>query len=647
MSSVPPPFEGFDSSAPPPLIGQTLGGKYRAIRVLGEGGMGAVYECDHVALHRKVAVKVLHPAQARKKASVARFQNEAHVAGAIGHPNICSVLDMGELDDGSPFLVMELLLGETLAERIASEGALPFDDVVDVISQVLSGLVAAHARGVIHRDIKPENVFLTTRAGLPAMVKLLDFGISKVAGADDLHLTRTGMVMGTPFYMSPEQARGDRNLDHRVDIYATGVMMYECLTGRRPFHAANYNALLMQILTADPRPLRDVRPAIPEPFEHVISKAMSRDRERRFQNASDFQREVSALRDPGAIRGRMPSVPPEPVPLVTQRRREPDPPSRPRELKPVSVDIENRDLLDSGLLRDVTGSHSTDDSGSVEIPIVAEAPISSRDPQPAPSSRGLYRPDPALIAQRERASQLPPQVELPPSQRARESSVQRPPPSAQSRPVHRDGRGAMPPAIPPRTEVQAPPQGKRREEYRAPTPTSLDALPSHFRNRDVAPPRPNDDEPEFDDENVDPTVIGSIFGNARARLDTPIDADSTERIPPERLQRLQNRLPRAAREVAPNTGRDPRADPPDNNDRLATDKFDALVPPAEDEAPTTLFDRRSLKGKNLSKKGTTGGNPQAVPRATTTERAPAPSPVGRQPSVAPPPIPRLGKPKDR
>lgn len=604
VSSQPPPFANVGSSPPPPLIGQVLGSKYRALRVLGEGGMGSVYECEHVALHRRVAVKVLHPQQAKKKASVQRFQNEAHVAGAIGHPNICEVYDMGELSDGSPFLVMELLQGETLADRIASEGALPFDDIIDITSQVLSGLIAAHDKGIIHRDIKPENVFLTNRAGLNAMVKLLDFGISKVAGADELHLTRTGMVMGTPFYMSPEQARGDRNLDNRVDIYAAGVMLYECLVGRRPFHASNYNALLMQILTTDPRPPRDVRPAVPEGFERVVFRAMQRDREKRYQSASEFQRDVQLLRDPGAMR-RMPSVPPEPMPLVAQRRRDDGPssarsaspqrsppPQRPAELKAVSVNLEGANLIDSGAM--------PSDSGSLEIPIVAEAPVSSKE-----AARALYRPDPAHEAAA-RSKSFPPRPSTPPPSNV----VQKPRPSAPPRPSKMSG----PPALPvPRKELAAPPQGKQR--HRAPTPTALD----HHLN----------DAPWLDDHDADPTEIGSIFGRARGHSEAPIDADSTERIPPDRLARLeQHYLP----------GRDDTPAP----ERLSTDRFDIHHErPSDDEAPTTLFDRASLKGKMpMGKKSKSG--PNAPVRGHTTERAPAPHPSG-----APPPIPRLRPPKDR
>ena len=308
-SYPPPPMPQF-STMPPgrsairDLTGKKIGGKYMVRAVLGEGGMGTVFEAEHLTIGRTVAVKVLHPNQARKKDAVKRFHQEARAAGAIGHPNICEVYDLGTLDDGSPYLVMERLVGETLADRIGSEGGLPFDDVIDVLTQVLSGLVAAHEKRIVHRDIKPENVFLTKRVGCPPVAKLLDFGVSKMISPllsgdrdEDLDLTRTGMVMGTPYYMSPEQARGDRNLDARVDLYACGVIMYEALTGRRPYTAANYNALLLQILTTRPRPARELRPALPQGFDQVLDKSMARAREDRYQSAAEFQRDLQTLRD--------------------------------------------------------------------------------------------------------------------------------------------------------------------------------------------------------------------------------------------------------------------------------------------------------------------------------------------------------------
>ncbi len=291
-------FGGVDARG---LVGRTLEGKYKIKSILGEGGMGTVYEGGHVALGRAVAIKVLHPNQARKPEAVQRLYQEARSAGSIGHPNICEVYDVGRFDDGSPYLVMEKLEGETLAERIGSDGALPFDVVVDVMSQVLSGLVAAHAKGIVHRDIKPENVFLTRRVGLPPIVKILDFGVSKILHNEEqeqgLDLTRTGMVMGTPYYLSPEQARGERTLDHRVDIWACGIMLYECLAGRRPFIAPNYNALLVQILQATPRSIREVRPATPSGFDGVLKRALEREREKRYKSAADFQAELQVLRD--------------------------------------------------------------------------------------------------------------------------------------------------------------------------------------------------------------------------------------------------------------------------------------------------------------------------------------------------------------
>jgi serine/threonine protein kinase len=316
-SSVPPPPAPSSASqlgpspksggtmAPRQLIGQLVDGKYLVRGVLGEGGMGTVYEAENRHLRRSVAMKVLHPAQARKKVAVKRFHQEARAAGAIGHPNICEVYDLGTLEDGSPYLVMECLQGETLAERISAEGGLAFDDVLDVVSQVLSGLVAAHEKGIVHRDIKPENIFLTRRTGILPVAKLLDFGVSKMmpgwagglAGEEEpMNLTRTGMVMGTPYYMSPEQARGDRNLDARVDLWACGVILYEALTGRRPFVAANYNALLLQILTTSPRPARDLRPALPVAFDQVMTRSLARAREDRYQTAEEFQEALKPLR---------------------------------------------------------------------------------------------------------------------------------------------------------------------------------------------------------------------------------------------------------------------------------------------------------------------------------------------------------------
>jgi serine/threonine-protein kinase len=354
LSTVPPKGPQRD------LFGKTIGGKYVVRSILGEGGMGTVFEAEHLTIGRSVAVKVLHPNQARKKDAVRRFHQEARAAGAIGHPNICEVYDLGTLDDGSPYLVMEKLVGETLADRIQSEGGLPFDDVIDTLVQVLSGLVAAHEKGIVHRDIKPENVFLTRRVGCPPLCKLLDFGVSKVIGSliggkeEDLDLTRTGMVMGTPYYMSPEQARGDRNLDARVDLYACGVILYEALTGRRPFTAANYNALLLQILSAKPKPARDLRPALPSGFDAVLDKAMARNRDDRYRNATEFQRELQSLRDrynapvPAvlgeAVRAAntLPAPPPGPPSSVPQGRvalAPPPPPPRQKEPTPSSVEI--------------------------------------------------------------------------------------------------------------------------------------------------------------------------------------------------------------------------------------------------------------------------------------------------------------------
>jgi serine/threonine-protein kinase len=279
------------------LKGQTVSGRYLIHGILGEGGMGTVYEAEHVGLGRHVAIKVLSPSQAKKTVAVKRFQQEARAAGAIGHPNICEMYDLGLLPDGSPYLVMEKLSGMTLADRISREGGLPFAEITDIMIQVLSGLLAAHEKGVVHRDIKPENIFLARRVGCPPIAKILDFGVSKMmpqfqtSEDESLDLTRTGMVMGTPYYMSPEQARGDRTLDGRVDIYACGVMMYEAIVGRRPFLAPNYNALLLAIISTAPTAISEVRPQTPKPMATIVARMMAKARDDRYPTA------VAALSD--------------------------------------------------------------------------------------------------------------------------------------------------------------------------------------------------------------------------------------------------------------------------------------------------------------------------------------------------------------
>ena len=355
------------------LIGKTVGGRYLIKGILGEGGMGCVYDAEHLGLSRQVAIKVLSPSQAKKRVAVKRFQQEARAAGAIGHPNICEVYDLGQLDDGSPYLVMERLAGQTLAERISKEGGLPFPAVIEILTQVLSGLVAAHDKGIIHRDIKPENIFLARRVGAPPIIKLLDFGVSKMlpefqTSEDALDLTRTGMVMGTPYYMSPEQARGERNLDGRVDVYACGVVLYEAIAGKRPFLAPNYNALLLAIINTNPRPLREVRPSTPPELEAIIQHAMAKNRSDRYASAKLFLRD---LQPPAQESSRLPPPPTAEerarMPSLGGRVRRDTGPTDPRARRGVPEAPPSRPVMPPGM--PPASRSKLPESDSIEIPI--------------------------------------------------------------------------------------------------------------------------------------------------------------------------------------------------------------------------------------------------------------------------------------
>jgi len=282
------------------LIGSTLSGRYLVTRKVGQGGMGAVYEATHTLIGKKVAVKVLLEKYAKREAIVQRLEQEARLASSVGNEHIIDITDFGQTEDGRTFVVMEFLEGESLAECLSRESQLPEQRILRIVSQAASALAAAHDKGIVHRDIKPENLFLLRRKEQD-FVKVVDFGISKslrVSAEDDQpRLTQTGMVLGTPLYMSPEQARGDDELDHRVDVYALGVIMYEAATGRVPFAGNNYLSVISQVLNEDPTPVREIRPELSEEFEAVVHKAMAKDRTDRYDSANAMLADVTALLD--------------------------------------------------------------------------------------------------------------------------------------------------------------------------------------------------------------------------------------------------------------------------------------------------------------------------------------------------------------
>lgn len=271
-------------------LGQILDGKYRIVRLIGEGGMGAVFEGENTFIHRRVAIKVLHGAASADAGTVTRFEREAQAAGRIGSDHILEILDLGRLPDGSRYMVMEYLDGETFSSRIRRLGRMTAAQIAPIVRQVLVGLDAAHNAGIVHRDLKPDNIFiLREKAGVPDFVKIIDFGISKFnALGGDMSMTRTGAVMGTPYYMSPEQAQGSSQVDHRSDLYAVGVIMYEAATGTVPFTGNTFNELMFKIALSTPQPIREIVPDIDPRLAEVVEKAMARDPAARYATAKEM-----------------------------------------------------------------------------------------------------------------------------------------------------------------------------------------------------------------------------------------------------------------------------------------------------------------------------------------------------------------------
>jgi serine/threonine protein kinase len=308
--------------------GQLLLDKYKLTRMLGKGGMGEVWEGEHQLTGRRVAVKVLSENYASNKKVTARFGREARAASSVQHDGIVEILDQDRTAEGTPFLVMEFLAGESVGQRIKRQKKLSEAEALAIMLPMLEALDAAHQAGVIHRDLKPDNVFILPGVRGSERIKILDFGISQKADEIEQGLTQAGSVLGTPHYMSPEQARGEPNIDVRVDVYAAAVMLYECVVGEVPFDAGNYNALLQIILSRPPASPRSRGAEIRAPVEQVLLSCLAKKREERPPNArvmgdllaSAVQQDDGAILDTGAWTFR---EPPKPVPASLAPAKKP------------------------------------------------------------------------------------------------------------------------------------------------------------------------------------------------------------------------------------------------------------------------------------------------------------------------------------
>jgi hypothetical protein len=291
-----------------PLIGQTLNGRYRVSALIGTGGMSAVYRAEHVQLGRSVALKVLNAEMATHREAMLRFEREALVSAKIQHPNVVSATDSGRLRDGSLYLVLELVEGRSLRDLITSEGQLPMPRALSIATQIADALDAAHRAGVIHRDLKPSNVMLLARDGHTDFVKVLDFGLARAQGATSAGeaLTQSGRIFGTPEYMAPEQARGEK-VDERGDIYALGVILYELLAGRPPFESPELMALLIKHIQEAPPPL----PAeVPQRLARYVMTLLEKEPDQRPKSARQVSKALSKLALPQVERS---TRPPEPA----------------------------------------------------------------------------------------------------------------------------------------------------------------------------------------------------------------------------------------------------------------------------------------------------------------------------------------------
>lgn len=280
-----------------PRIGQTVGGRYFVRKVLGRGSLGPVYSGEHIDFQRPVAIRFLEPDHASRDVATRLFHGEARAAWALSHPNLCEVLDMGQEDDGTPFVIMEYLRGETLRHAMKRLGQLPTSAAIDIAMQALSALTLMHERQIPHRDLRPENIWLAERQGCPPHVKLLDVGLGKLVSPSKLgaRWATEGEVAEMPFYLPPERARGEQGTDERGDLFALGVVFFEMLTGQKPFYAVTFQELMVTLADGAFTRASHLRADLSEPFDAVFAKALAVHRDDRYESAYLFQEDLRGL----------------------------------------------------------------------------------------------------------------------------------------------------------------------------------------------------------------------------------------------------------------------------------------------------------------------------------------------------------------
>jgi eukaryotic-like serine/threonine-protein kinase len=293
-----------------PLVGRTIG-SYRVVRQLGKGGMGAVYLAEHPVIGSRVAIKFLHPQFSSDPGIVDRFFNEARAVNVIGHDNILKILDLDVTEDKRHYFVMEFLQGTSLQSRVKPDQPLPLAVAGPILLQICAALQAAHEKRIVHRDLKPDNIHLITHDGRKNFVKVVDFGIAKLAlvDRDGQSRTQTGIVMGTPAYMSPEQGTGEaEKIDGRSDIYSLGVMMFQMATGKLPFPGQTFAEVLLGHVQRPPPPPRSLEPSIPADYEAVILKTLAKNRDDRFRSMGDLRTAIRACLDAHGISAQLPAA---------------------------------------------------------------------------------------------------------------------------------------------------------------------------------------------------------------------------------------------------------------------------------------------------------------------------------------------------